>query len=190
MIKAIIFDYFGVIRPDVLYATYDQLGGDSVADRNFIEDTVHASHHGFIASSSQVLAERLGVPVKKYTEVLNENMGGNDQALLKFIAELKRCYKVGLLSNIGRGKVEELLEPDELRLFDATVLSGNIGFAKPEAEAYEAIAVQLDVRLDECVFTDDHEEFCDGARAVGMQAIAYVSLKQFQADLHALLAKQ
>ena len=42
--------------------------------------------------------------------------------------------------------------------------------AKPELEAYEYVADKLGVRLDECVFTDDRELFCEAARACGMQA--------------------
>jgi FMN phosphatase YigB (HAD superfamily) len=45
------------------------------------------------------------------------------------------------------------------------------------------------VRLEECVFTDDREDYCEGARAVGMQAILYKNFTQFRADLEKLLSE-
>jgi HAD superfamily hydrolase (TIGR01509 family) len=68
------------------------------------------------------------------------------------------------------------------------VSSGEIGYAKPEPEAYEIVAQRLGVRLDECVFTDDRADFCEAARAVGMQAIEFTGLEQFRHALEPLLA--
>src|SRR6185369_3482431 len=97
-----------------------------------------------------------------------------DLELLEYIAELRTQYKIGMLSNIGRGGLERRFAPGELdRYFDVVVVSGDIGYAKPEAEAYEITADRLGVRLDECVFTDDREGYCEAARGVGMQAISY-----------------
>jgi HAD superfamily hydrolase (TIGR01509 family) len=73
-------------------------------------------------------------------------------------------------------------------LFDVVVASGDIGYAKPEAAAYEITADRLGVRLDECVFVDDREPYCEAARGVGMQAIVYRDFAQFQAELQAMLA--
>jgi len=72
--------------------------------------------------------------------------------------------------------------------FDAVVASGDIGFAKPEARAYETVADMLDVRLDECVFIDDREIYVEGANAVGMKGVLFTSLKQLKQDLSGILA--
>ena len=61
------------------------------------------------------------------------------------------------------------------------------GYMKPDAEIYEYTANQLGVRFDECLFTDDREEYCEAARAVGMQAIHYQSFNLFKAELEKIL---
>jgi len=67
------------------------------------------------------------------------------------------------------------------------VASSNIGFAKPEARAYEITAEKLGVRLDECIMVDDVEAYCLGAEGVGMQAIRYQSFDQMKNELEVLL---
>jgi FMN phosphatase YigB (HAD superfamily) len=185
MIKAVIFDMFGVVRPDNLPAAYRQMGGDPESDAQFIRDTIVASHLG-LASSRVAFAQRLGITPDLWLTTLNADVQ-NDRELLAYIRKLKASYKTGLLSNIGRGELPRLLAPDELKLFDAAVASGDAGYAKPEAEAYELVAERLAVRLDECVFTDDRQDYCDGARAVGMQAILYQQFAQFKRQLAPLL---
>lgn len=187
MIKAIIFDYFGVIRPDVVRQTFEELGGDWDHDHDFVVDSLHASHYGG-PHSRETLSKHLGISEEEYMAVLSKNMGGNDQNLLKFIKSLNPKYKIGLLSNIGQSKASDIFEPSELKLFDAITLSSSIGYAKPEPEAYEAAADQLAVRCDECIFTDDHEDFCEAAQSVGMSAIHYKSLAQFQRELSSRLS--
>lgn len=48
-------------------------------------------------------------------------------------------------------------------------------------------ADKLGVRCDECVFIDDRQEYVEGARAVGMQAILYQNLPQLKEDIIKIL---
>lgn len=191
MMRAIVFDLFGVIRPDALEATYRHFGGDPVRDGQFIHDTIVAANRGIIPNSRSVLAERLGTSVAEWKQEFDE-FGGNDQRVLDFIIELRaRGYKVGLLTNVSRGRMPELFGPGELeKYFDTVVASGDVGYAKPEAQAYEVTADRLSVRLGECVMIDDREEYCIGARGVGMRAILYVDFQQMRSELEALLGQE
>lgn len=113
-----------------------------------------------------------------------------DQDLLQFVAALRKQYKTAMLSNVDADSLSRRLPDEELQeYFDTVVISGEIGYAKPEPEAYGTVADRLGVRLDACVFTDDREEFCEAARAVGMKAIHYKSSDQFKRELHELLAQ-
>jgi FMN phosphatase YigB (HAD superfamily) len=185
-VKAVIFDCFGVIWPDVLLATYEHFGGDTEKDAKFIHDTILAANRGLIPNSRSVFAEHFGVTVDEWMAEF-EAHSDNDQELLAFIRSLRLKYKTAMLSNVSRGRLPEILTPEELASFDEVVASGDIGYAKPEPEAYEIVADRLGVRLEECIFTDDREEYCDGARAVGMQAILYKNFAQFRTDLEKLL---
>jgi putative hydrolase of the HAD superfamily len=186
MIKAILFDCFGVLRPEVLHAAYQKFGGDIDADRDFIRDTLYASHTGRIGSSAPVFAKHLGISLEKWSKAIVEC--GNDQDVLNYVVELRASYKTGVLSNVGKSGLLRYFSAEELeKLFDAQIISGEIGFAKPEAEAYEIAAERLGVRTDECVFIDDKAEFCEAARGVGMKAIHYKNFAQFKAELEQLL---
>lgn len=62
-----------------------------------------------------------------------------------------------------------------------------IGYAKPEAAAYEYAADAVGVQPEACVFVDDRELFCEAARSVGMQAVVYKTFEEFKRDLSAFL---
>jgi HAD superfamily hydrolase (TIGR01509 family) len=187
MLKAVIFDCFGVIRPDRFIAAYREKGGDPDADRELIERAIRAANLGLIPNSRQVFAERLGIGAEEWLHALDHGVGV-DMQLLDYIEELRKTYKTAVLSNASRGRLKEIIgAKDAERCFDVIVESGSLGFAKPDPEIYEYAADQLGVRFGECLFTDDKEEYCEAARAVGMKAITYQSFEQFKIELEKLL---
>lgn len=188
MIKAIIFDNFGVVITDGFDEAYRRGGGDPEKDQDFIKEVMQQSNSGQITTSEIVFAERLGLTREAWSSIVNSGREINYE-LLEYISELRKQYKTAMLSNIGTAGVgrffpEGLLE----QYFDPIIESGVIGWAKPEAQAYEITADKLGVRLNECVFIDDRQDYIDGATAVGMQAILYQNLAQLKADLAKILA--
>src|SRR5258705_9933521 len=80
--------------------------------------------------------------------------------------------KTGLISNSwGEGLAYEPALLDEL--FDAVVISGDVGMHKPEPEIFLLGAERIGVAPGDCVFVDDLRENCAGAAAVGMTAILH-----------------
>lgn len=188
MIKAIIFDCFGVIRIDATIIAYRKLGGDSEKDEQFIRQTVARANAGLIPSSSAVIAEHLGITEEKWRKTVHGS-SVIDQEILDYIEELRKRYKTAVLSNVAPNGLKIWFEPGYLdKYFDVCVASGDIGYAKPEPEAYEITADRLGLRLEECLMVDDREELCEGARAVGMKAIRYTNLKQLKKELKTLLS--
>jgi HAD superfamily hydrolase (TIGR01549 family) len=182
MIKAIIFDCFGVVKQDGL-----KNGGDTEKDRVFIIETVNKANKGLIPSTVPIFAKRLGVSDGEWWEVIQE-YNAVDMELLEYVRELKRSYRTAMLSNISSGGLVKIFPGGFLQpYFELTIGSGDIGFAKPEARAYELVAEKLGVRLDECVMIDDRPDYCEGATAVGMQAIEYKNLSQLKQNLSKIL---
>jgi epoxide hydrolase-like predicted phosphatase len=63
---------------------------------------------------------------------------------------------------------------DEVRgLFDALVISGEVGLHKPQPEIYRLAAERVGAEPSDCVFVDDLRENCEGAERVGMTAILH-----------------
>jgi epoxide hydrolase-like predicted phosphatase len=60
-------------------------------------------------------------------------------------------------------------------LFDAVVISAEVGLRKPDPEIYLLAAERIGVGPAECVFVDDLLHNADGARAVGMEALVHRS---------------
>ena len=191
MIRAVLFDCFGVIITDALELIIQQHEADRPGIRDEILDIVHANNLGLINpdESNEQIGKLIGVSSAAYRQMIDQ-AEVKDTRVLDLIRELRAQYKTALLSNIGRDSMHRRFSEVELNeYFDAVVISGDIGLAKPDTAIYEYAAHRLDVAPDECVFLDDRAGHCQGAQAAGMQAILYRSFEQAQADLKKILAK-
>jgi len=72
-------------------------------------------------------------------------------------------------------------------LFDAVVISAEVGLHKPQPEIYLLAAQRLGETPQRCVFVDDLRENCAGAEAVGMAAVLHRDAGQTIARLQELL---
>jgi HAD superfamily hydrolase (TIGR01509 family) len=52
--------------------------------------------------------------------------------------------------------------------FDSVILSFEIGVRKPDAAIYEAALRSVGARAEDAIFVDDQVDYCDGARALGI----------------------
>ena len=78
--------------------------------------------------------------------------------------------KTGLISNSWGLGIYDRAPTD---MFDEAIISGEVGFHKPQPEIYVLAAERLGVEPGECVFVDDLRENCAGAEAVGMTAVLH-----------------
>jgi epoxide hydrolase-like predicted phosphatase len=94
--------------------------------------------------------------------------------------------KTGLISNSwGEGLAYDQDLLDEL--FDAVVISGDVGMHKPEPEIFHLGAEKIGVEPDDCVFVDDLKENIAGAEAVGMTGVLHRGSDQTVPELERLL---
>jgi putative hydrolase of the HAD superfamily len=98
---------------------------------------------------------------------------GPDERMLDAVRVARRSgVRTGLISNSWGSGLEyddDLME----ELFDAVVISGDVGLHKPQPEIFELGAARIEVPPGECVFVDDLRENCEGAEAVGMTAVLH-----------------
>src|SRR5215216_7042650 len=94
--------------------------------------------------------------------------------------------KTGLISNSWSTTHydRDLLQ----ELFDAVVISAEVGLHKPQPEIYRIAAERLVVPPEKCVFVDDLRENCAGAEAVGMTAILHRGAEGTLPQLEELLS--
>ncbi len=189
MIRAVIFDCFGVLITDALQAIRDKAGARDATAVREISDVIAANNRGLIdpSESNERIATILGMTSKELRALVAAGEAKNEE-LMAYVQALRSTYKTAMLSNIAGSSLRRRFDEAELDThFDVVVASSDIGFAKPEPEAYQTVADRLGVRCDECVFIDDRTLFCDGATAVGMQAILYTNFAQFRSELDKLL---
>ena len=92
--------------------------------------------------------------------------------------------RTGLLSNSWGGGYPRDLFPE---LFDAVVISGEVGMRKPEPAIFRLAAELLELDPGECLFIDDIEENIRAAEAVGLVGVHHRNAEQTAARVRELL---
>lgn len=188
MIQAVIFDCFGVLVSEGWLPFKNHHFGHDAALTREASDISKSLNAGLIDYTDFLtqIGELSGMAPGEVDQEISKNKA--DTQLLSYIAKLKPRYKIGMLSNAGSDMLGKLFTPEQISLFDATVLSYQIGAVKPQPDAYQAIADSLGVSLSECVFVDDQERYCTGALNVGMEAIVFSDTTDCIARLDEILA--
>lgn len=190
MIKAVIFDCFGVILGDAKQLRLSKLDHTDPKKAEEVRALYRAADRGFLTNDEilQATSELFGIEPEEFAAEQDTAEVQNTE-LLDFIMSLRETYKVGMLSNVSsRERLGVRFEKGQLEAaFHTVVASGEEGYVKPQPEIYEIAATRLGVLPSECVMIDDIESFCEGARSVGMRAIQYTSNHQAIADLTALI---
>ena len=123
------------------------------------------------------------------TDGMVERLFAGVQADERMVEAVRRVKESGrpteLISNSWGGVSYDRVATDDL--FDAIVISGEVGVNKPEPEIFRLGAERLGVPPEECVFVDDLRENCAGAEAVGMAAILHRGADTTLPDLERLL---
>lgn len=112
----------------------------------------------------------LGVDPGDLIERLFAGLGPEETVIAAVKAVRAAGIPTGLISNSwGTG----IYERAPLEIFDATVISGDVGLHKPQPEIYELGAERIGVPAAGCVFVDDLRENIAGAEAVGMAGVLH-----------------
>jgi HAD superfamily hydrolase (TIGR01509 family) len=184
MIKAVVFDCFGVLVRDGWLPFCEKHFGNDVTLRERGRENNRRVNTGLITYNDYIRenAKIAGISEDQAREEIESNPP-NDELFAVIRDQLKPQYKIGLLSNAGENWLEDLFGKEQVALFDEIALSYEMGATKPDAITYETIAARLGVLPEECIFVDDQERFCVGAEAVGMKAIYYRDNEQLISKL-------
>jgi epoxide hydrolase-like predicted phosphatase len=189
MIKAIIFDCFGVLTTEGFGLFRDKYFAGAPEKRVQANKSMDELNEGKIDYDDFIkeLIELSGAAPEVVKDYMTRNK--SNELLFDFIrSELKPKYKIGLLSNAGDNWLKELFDEKDIKLFDDIVLSYELGVIKPDPKIYEIAASRLGVLPEECIFIDDNQRHCSGGAKVGMKTVCYANLEQAKKDLEDLLA--
>lgn len=182
MIQALVFDCFGVLYWDDLNRLYNLVRPDQFQDLN---DIMHACDHGYISKQDFLnqVAALAGISVEAVVAVMHDKHRRNEP-MIERVRELKKHYKIGLLTNMGPDTLDEIFDEAERKeLFDVVVVSSEVGLIKPSRDIFELTSEQLGVPSGDIVFIDDRPVNTDGAARTGMQTILFTTNQQFEIEL-------
>ena len=206
MITALISDFGGVLTTPLIrgFLAYQEQAGVTVQElgatmaRAAEEDGVHplyALERGEISEAEfqRRLESRLEGRFdfehlrRLYFERLEPN-----REMIEFVRDLRgRGLRTALCTNnvrewepLWRSKLPELDE-----VFEVVVDSAFVGSRKPERKIYDITLERLGgVKPQECVFVDDIDVNCEGARELGMHPVRFEETSRAIAEVEALLS--
>jgi putative hydrolase of the HAD superfamily len=207
-IEAIVSDFGGVLTTPLLssfMAVQDEIGIEpeqlgealrtvSEADGSnplYAMERGEMSEADFLERLSDGLEPQLGhrPHLHRFREIYFTALHPNEE----MIALMRELQQSGLRMAMLTNNVREweplwraMLPVDEI--FEAVVDSAFVGCRKPEAQIYELTLERLGLPGEACLFVDDIELNCEGARAAGMSAVHFRENEQAIAEIRALLA--
>jgi putative hydrolase of the HAD superfamily len=185
-LHAVIFDYGGVVRRE------DRADYEAIEDANSLP---HGALWAAIHDIPEYRLSRLGaIDRDVYHVAVRRTLAANSgderrieaahraldeynaaqppvlPAIRTLLERLRAAgrVKLGLLSNAFRGGTERLRTAGVTVLFDGTIISGDVGLAKPDRAAFLLAAARLGVEPVTCLMIDDQPQNVEGARAAGL----------------------
>jgi len=184
MIKAIIFDFGGVIL-----RTHDWSGRRRWEQRlglpeHGAEQLVFNSEMGRLAQHGRIsyndlwqwVGQTCGLSAAELAQFQADFWAGDvlDEKIVKMIRGLRPSYQTALISNAFDDLRDVLTNQFAIAdAFDVIVISAEEGIMKPDSRIYHIALERLGCRPEEAVFIDDFARNIAGAQAVGLHTIHF-----------------
>ena len=195
-LRGLLVDFGGVLTTDVFVAfqefcVAEGLPPDAVRDR-FMGDPEARGLLGDLETGALTVAEFeprfaevLGVEAEGLVDRLFAGMLP-DEAMIEAVRRAKGAgIRTGLLSNSwGGDRYDRSTFPE---LFDAVVISEEVGMRKPDPAIYEIAAERMELPAALIVFVDDLPGNLKPARALGMVTVRHSDAAETIPELEGLL---
>ncbi len=199
MIKAVLFDYGGVLTEGgqvggthqvfaKLYADFKPTSQFSALLSRLFKGTIDTDeffaevNKMFPGNSNPGKEEFLKAGAAPYTR---------SKPVHELAASLRAAgLRTGVASNVIALSVAEHKKRGDYAAFDPVVLSCEIGAAKPEPEFYDRALKKLNLPANEVLFVDDRESSLVPARKFGMHTIFAESPDQIVRDTRELIESE
>ncbi len=124
------------------------------------------------------------VQVKAFSESVFEGSDLVHPDMKKLVQELHGRYKLAVLSNANWNEAELACEiaqrGGQPELFDTIISSASVGHAKPHPAIFQIALDRLQLTAEQCVFTDDLNEFVLAAANLGFHAFTFTTPADFR----------
>jgi len=197
LIKAIIFDFGGVIAQEASPFIYESISHEVNLNKDEVKERMkpftikfqkrEIEETDYWTSIAKALNSVFPDKIKDiFLKVFAEHSNLNPE-VVDLVKKLKKNnYKVAILSNQILGEPNYSLK-EVKDLFDVVVISFEVGMRKPDDEIYNYIVEKLQVRPDECIFIDNREVNLPPAQNMGMKTILFESSEQLEKELEKMM---
>ena len=205
-LQAVIFDYGGVMRGDDRTA-FDRVDGDVGIPRGTLWAAFHDIPEYRLSRRGEIDRDTFRAAIRRFLAPGTGGEAGAADALARLdrslaalpavdpemrdlVGRLRKAgrVKLGLLSNADRGYTERFRERGVTGLFDDSVISGDVGVAKPDPAVFLLAAERLGVSPTACLMIDDQPQHLESARRVGLRTHLFARAR-FDELVKALVAE-
>jgi epoxide hydrolase-like predicted phosphatase len=196
MIKAVLFDYGGVLteggRSGGLLRLVAEMLGISVKEAVPAGELLRSLLTGKLTTTQFLRKLQLAYPnaqtPTKAKMLANAGVFVPSPQVYELAAQLRaKGIRTGILSNMFALAADKLRKEGLYNGFDPVVLSCDEHVAKPDPLFYDYAVQKLGVKPEEVIFIDDQERFRPPAELVGMHFVLAESPEQVVADVKSLL---
>ena len=197
-IKAVVFDWGGVLMRTVDYAPRHRWDDHLGLPRGSVEKAVHGLDAWRRAQLGEIglddywheVGDHLRLTPDQTARLRVEFYSG-DKLDTEVFSTLRLCreksLKTGLLSNNTSDLMDLVRDAQLEAYFDTIVISADIHIMKPAPAAYTTMLDKLNTAPSEAVMIDDFPNNIDGAQAVGMAAVLFMPDGSWSAKLQELI---
>jgi len=186
MVKAILFDFWGTLVENGVYSPVRQVRSILRLDMPF-QDYIVAFEEVFMTKDFDNLSDAFIMVCKQFgikpDDIMMERLVGtwNKNTLLarpfpetlQVLEDLRKDYKVALVSNTDRFSVEQVLDKFNLRSYlDGIALSYQVGALKNNKKLFDAALKELKVKHKDAIMVGDSvESDIKGAENAGIKGL-------------------
>jgi len=186
MIKAIIFDWGGVLGPDnnkeasIILSEKYNISYESLYNKlNTLEKKYFKKRNN--AEYYSIISKEFKIPADEIKHTLNNVPPGN---VLDFAKEIKKTHvKLFILSNQMKPRTDAIKKNNDLSIFSDVFFSNELKMEKPNKEIFNFVMNKINLKPIEIIFIDNNKENIDAARLLEWNVILYESLEQLIKEL-------
>ena len=188
MDKVILFDFFGVISSEVSPIFFKRYFNEEEA-KIVKEEIMSKGDKGELSEEEiyDLIAKRVNETPLKVKENFKELIHINYE-LVNYIKELKKEYRIYLLSNAVSSFLRRILKENNLyELFNEVYISGEIKLIKPYKEYFNYVIEKEDLDPSMCIMIDDNKKNIEGAISCNLNGIVFINNKDLKEKLDIFL---
>ena len=203
MIRAVIFDYNGVVKAiskyffDDVESIFSLNAEEKEYAKKMTRDLFEQLDKGLLNEDnfwlkfSQRINKSMPVNVKELARKLFNEHFELYEEVVNMLKNLKtNGYVTAVLSDTFPYMADITRARNGYDYFDKVYLSCEVGFVKPQKEFYELAVKDLAVLPGECIFIDDNEDNLLPAKKLGMKTVLAIKPDQIVEDVWTIIKSE